>query len=272
MKKTKSTFKGTGPKILLFDIETAPMLGYVWGLWDQNVGLNQIKSDWHVLSWSAKWLDDDKIMYMDQSKSRHIEDDKKILQGIWNLLDEADITITQNGIRFDHKKLNTRFLLHGFKPHSPVKMVDTLVMAKGSFAFTSNKLEYLSDKVNKKYKKMTKDRKFHGFELWKECLAGNKAAWKEMEVYNKYDVLALEELYKILVPWAPKFNLNLFTSDTTNVCNVCASAKVHRRGYQYTTTGKFQKFQCQDCGAWSHSKENLRTPHKRKTLRTNTPR
>ena len=34
------------PRILFFDIETAPMLGYMWSLWDQNLGLNQIKQDW----------------------------------------------------------------------------------------------------------------------------------------------------------------------------------------------------------------------------------
>ena len=30
------------PKVLVFDIETAPMLGYVWGLWENNVALNQV--------------------------------------------------------------------------------------------------------------------------------------------------------------------------------------------------------------------------------------
>jgi len=40
------------PKILLFDIETAPILAYTWDIWDQNIALNQIKQDWFVLSWS----------------------------------------------------------------------------------------------------------------------------------------------------------------------------------------------------------------------------
>ncbi len=50
--------KNKGPKVLVFDIETKPLLGYVWSIWEQNVSLNMINTDWSVLSWSAKWLDD----------------------------------------------------------------------------------------------------------------------------------------------------------------------------------------------------------------------
>src|SRR5690606_10614258 len=44
------------PKVLVFDIETSPIIAHVWSLWDQNVGLNQIMTEWHIMSWSAKWL------------------------------------------------------------------------------------------------------------------------------------------------------------------------------------------------------------------------
>ena len=44
------------PKILLLDIETAPIKGYVWRLWKQNIYLPQLISDWFMLTWSAKWL------------------------------------------------------------------------------------------------------------------------------------------------------------------------------------------------------------------------
>ncbi|CAJ6797142.1 RNase H superfamily protein [Burkholderia pseudomallei] len=38
------------PRILSLDIETSPILGYVWSLWKQNVSLNQIHSEWCILS------------------------------------------------------------------------------------------------------------------------------------------------------------------------------------------------------------------------------
>jgi DNA polymerase elongation subunit (family B) len=254
-------------KVLLFDIETAPILGYVWGLFDQNIGLNQINSDWHVLSWSAKWLYDapEKVMYADQRKAKNIEDDSKILQGIWKLLDEADVVITQNGIKFDVKKLNARFIQHGFPPPSSFRHIDTLRIAKKHFAFTSNKLEYMTDKLCIKYKKL-KHAKFSGFELWKACLAGNLEAWKEMEMYNKYDVLSLEELYTVLQPWDNSINFNIFHTDLETRCN-CGSTEFSKKGYKYTNTGKFHRLVCNSCGAEYFDKTNLLSKEKSKSLK-----
>lgn len=264
--------KNKGPKVLLFDIETAPMLGYVWSLWENNVSLDQLYKDWHILSWSAKWLGDspDKIMYADQRKAPDVENDKKILKQIWKLLDEADIVITQNGKAFDHKKLNARFVLHGMKPPSSYKIVDTMIIAKKHFAFTSNKLAYMSDKLCTKYKKL-KPTKFPGFSMWLECLAGNKAAWNEMEKYNKHDVLALEELYYKLVPWDNTINFNLY-HDTLDIVCSCGSKDFKRNGYSYTNAGKFFRYKCNECGAETRSKQNLLSKNKKATLRVRTER
>lgn len=259
----------TKPKILIFDIETSPILGYVWGLWDQNVGLNQIKADWHVLSWSAKWLDSSEVMYMDQRNAKSIENDKVILQGIWKLLDEADIVVTQNGKKFDVKKLNARFVLQGFQPPSSFKHIDTLEIAKRKFAFTSNKLEYMSDKLCTKYKKLI-HRTYSGFELWKACLSGDLKAWKEMEKYNKYDVLALEELYKILIPWDNRINLNVYHDKAVNRCSSCGHNTFQKRGFFFSNAGKYQRYRCKKCGAETRSKENLFSKDKRTSLKPST--
>lgn len=254
-------------RVLFFDIETAPIIAHVWSIWDQNVGLNQIKSDWHVLSWSAKWLGEKNIMYMDQRNTRKIDDDRNILRGIWKLLNKADVVVTQNGISFDVKKLNARFIYHGFQPPSSFKHIDTLRLAKKHFAFTSNRLEYLSNTLKTKTKKLSQ-RKFDGFSLWKECLAGNVKAWDEMEKYNKQDVLALEQVYYKLIPWDSSLNLNLFRSGTDHICT-CGSRRLQRRGYAYTNQGKYQQYQCQDCGKWTRSSQNLFSKDKRESLHMN---
>lgn len=262
--------KRKGPKVLLLDIETAPIIGYVWGLWDNNVALNQIHSDWHVLSWSAKWLGDKKIMYEDQRKAKNIEDDKKLLKRIWELLDEADVIVTQNGKKFDIKKLNARFIINGYQPPSSFKHIDTLAIAKKHFGFTSNKLEYMTGKLCLTHKKL-KVKKFQGFELWKECLAGNLEAWNEMERYNKVDVLALEELYHILSPWDNSVNFNLYSDSEEHVCN-CGSTSFLKRGFYYTNTGKFQRLRCNECGKETRLRENLFDKEKRKSLKMGTAR
>jgi hypothetical protein len=257
--------KNNGPKVLLIDIETAPMLNFCWGIWDQNVALNQIKSDWYVLSWSAKWLGQPAVLYKDQRNAKDIENDKELLKGIWKLLDEADIVVSQNGKAFDSKKLNARFVINGFKPPSPYRHIDTLILAKKHFAFTSNKLEYMSDKMCTKYKKL-KHNKFPGFEMWRECLKGNKEAWREMERYNKYDVLTLEELYHKLQPWDTTINFNVYTNDLSTKCN-CGGKNLRKKGYAYTNTAKLQRFVCNDCGAQITGKVNLLQKDKKQALK-----
>jgi len=260
------------PRVLVYDIETAPILGHVWSLWDNNVALNQIESDWHVLSWSAKWLGDpeDKVMYMDQRNKTNIEDDKEILQEIWNLLDEADIVITQNGKNFDQKKLNARFIIHGFQPPSSYKHIDTKQLAAKHFGFTSNKLEYMTDKLCVKYKKL-KHTKFPGHDLWVQCLANNIEAWEEMEKYNRHDVLALEELYNVLIPWDTSINFNLYHDEEKHVCK-CGSKDFSKNGFYYTSVSKFQKYKCKKCGAETRDRQNLFSKEKRDSLHLGTPR
>lgn len=246
--------KNKGPKILLFDIETLPIEAYVWQLWDNNVALNQIKKDWTVLSWSAKWLEDsDKnLMYADVRNEKNVRNDKKILQKIWKLLDEADIVITQNGVKFDSKKLNARFAIYNMPPPSPYKHIDTYRIAKRHFNFTSNKLEYMAQALGVKYKKL-KHKKFPGFEMWSECLNKNIEAFKEMELYNKYDVLALQGVYERLIVWDNTINFNVFNPEVM-VCT-CGSKEFSENGYDYQKLGTYKRYKCKKCG--KHYKDGV---------------
>lgn len=257
------------PRILIFDIETIPIVANVWGLFDQNVGLNQILHDWCVISWAAKWHKEPTVFYKDQRKKRNVRDDRTLLKGIWKLLNEADVVITQNGKKFDAKKLNARFIINGFKPPSPYKHIDILQLNKSNFGFTSNKLEYVTDKLCKKYKKL-KHKKFPGQELWDECIAGNMKAWKEMEKYNIHDVLSTEEAYDIVAPWCKTpVDFNVYRKENEFKCQ-CGSGHLKRRGYLVTKSGKFQRYQCQDCGAWTSdlgAKHNLLSKAKRDSLK-----
>ena len=253
------------PKILIFDIETSPIISHVWGLWDNNVGLNQIQTDWHVLSWAAKWMGEKEVFYCDQRGVPDITDDNDLLDGIWHLLNEADIVVTQNGKAFDIKKLNARFILNGYLPPSEFRHLDTKKMASKYFGFTSNKLEYLTGKLCTKYKKL-KHKKFEGHALWVECLKDNPAAWKEMEKYNKHDVLATEELFTHLRPWASDISLHTYEADQEHVCD-CGCDDFVKNGFYYTTVGKYQKHRCQECGAEYRDGENLLSKAERGRLK-----
>lgn len=260
----------TGPRILLLDIETAPIMAHVWGIWEQNVGLNQIHTDWHILSWAAKWYGEKEVMYQDQRNARNIENDINLLNKLWVLLDEADIIVTQNGKAFDQKKIFARFILNGLTPPSSFKHIDTKQIASRHFGFTSNKLEYLTAKLCKKHKKL-KTKRFQGFELWKACIAGNEKAWQEMERYNKLDVLSLEELYEKLIPWDSSINFALYNDESSLQCS-CGSTNFVKKGFCYTSAGKYQRYRCRKCGSQMRSTRNEFSKEKRASLLRKIPK
>ncbi len=264
--------KHSGPKVLVFDIETAPIVADVWGLWENNVALNQIVKDWHIMAWAAKWLNDpvSKTMYMDQRHAKVFENDKKLLKAIWKLLDKADIVITQNGKAFDQKKLFARFIMNDMPPPSSFRHIDIKQIAKKHFAFTSNKLEYMSYKLNTKYKKI-KHEKFGGHKLWTKCREGNKEAWRIMENYNKHDVWATEETYKRLVPWDNTINFNVYTHDSISKCQ-CGKGKYMRNGHFFNEHGKYQRYRCTNCGSEVRGRTNLLSKLKKDSLYAKIPR
>lgn len=264
---TEDHTSGKGANILVFDIETAPMLGAVWGMWKNNVGLNQIKEDWYVISWAAKWLGapESSTMYQDLRNAKDRSDDYEILEGIHDLLDKADIVVTQNGKAFDQRKLNARFIMQGFKPVSSFRHYDTLIMAKKHFKFTSNRLEYMTHNMCTKYKKQ-RHAKFGGFDLWKAtCWDNNPEAWNEMEEYNKYDVLSLEEVFYKLAPYDNSLNLSVYHDDHNHHC-VCGSTSHSHNGYYYTNAGKYHRYSCDHCGAETRGRDNLLSKEKRKSM------
>lgn len=264
-RETRDSVKAKPVKILVIDIETLPLVSYTWGLWDQNVSLNQIMEDWSILSYAAKFVGSDKIFYGDIRNEKNKRNDKKLLHEIWDLLDESDIVLGQNSKKFDVKKIKARMILNGLKPPSSFRQIDTMQIAKSEFAFTSNKLEYLSKNLCTKHVKLV-NRKFNGFDLWKECLKGNLEAFKELEAYNIEDILSTEELYHKLAPWNKGLNFNVYNDDETYVCS-CGSTDYKKHGFVYSNLGKYQRYICTSCGKEYVESENLLDKDKRKSLR-----
>jgi hypothetical protein len=236
-------------KILLLDIEMAPNVAHVWGIWDQNIGLNQLRESSYVMCYAAKWLGDKKMMFDSVKKSG----DKKMLAGIHKLLDEADAVIHYNGKRFDIPSLNKEFLLHNMFPPAPFKEIDLLTVAKGRFRFVSNKLDYVAQSLG-----LGKKTEHSGHELWVQCMAGIPKAWKLMEEYNKNDVILLEKVYERFKPWIRNHLNNNVINGTTDCCPTCQSKNIQKRGFNITTTSRYQRYQCRDCGNWFRDGTNLK--------------
>jgi hypothetical protein len=254
--------KNNEPKILLLDIETSPLVTYTWGLFDQNIGLNQVKEHTYIISWSAKFLGEDKVYYMDNRKAKHFSNDKKLVEGLVDLINKSDCIVGHNLKRFDIKKINYRCIVNNIKRPKPVDQIDTLLIARRNFAFDSNKLEHLAKILKVKNKKMTK-REFSGFDLWAECMAGNKKAWNEMKRYNIQDTITLEDVFNILQPWAKEAN---FMHLTNKIECSCGNSNLQKKGFRVSLSGKYQRYICTNCGANYQGKENLKSKAYNKTL------
>lgn len=231
----------TSMRILYIDIETTPNLAHVWGLWDQNVGLNQLMDSTEVLCFAYKWDGDDEVQF-----SRG----KDMILTAWNLLNEADVVVHFYGSKFDVPHLNREFLLQGFGPPSPYKQVDLKIAAAKRFKFPSNKLQYISTtlglggKVN-----------HEGHELWVKCMAGVEEAWATMQEYNEQDVALLEDLYHIMLPWLPDAPHAYLHGGEEGGCPRCGG-DLGPNGYAYTKLSKFRQYTCHRCG--SHFRDSKR--------------
>jgi hypothetical protein len=244
------------PRVLLFDIETSPLEAYVFqkSVWRTNVTDDQVISEWYALCWSAKWLYDDNVMTqrLTGNEARN-EDDKRIVGGLWKLLDEADIVIAHNGDGFDVPNMNTRFILNGFPPPSPYKTIDTKVVATAQFGFTHNSLNALARIFGFEAKKDT------DFDLWKRCKSGDERALKYMQEYNVGDVTLLEKVYLRLRPWIRNHpNIGLYVDTKEPICPNCGSTHITwlKDKYHYTGVSKFPVFVC-ECGAYGRGRTSI---------------
>lgn len=227
-------------RILELDIESAPNLVHVWGLYDQNVAINQIINAGYVMCWAAKWYGEKKVFF----DSIHGSSKEKMIKGVHKLMDEADAIIHYNGTKFDIPTLNKEFLLLGLNPPSPSKQIDLLRTARGQFRFASNKLDFLAQQLN-----LGKKIEHVGHQLWIDCMNGDNKAWKVMERYNKHDVVLLEKVYDKLKPWI-KNHPNVVAFDQKGECPTCGGTKIQFRGIEPTKTARYRRCQCQDCGSW----------------------
>jgi hypothetical protein len=207
--------------------------------------------DWSVLCWGAKWLFEQEIFGQTVTPKESMErKDESILGEMWNLIDQADIIVTQNGIQFDLKKLNSRFLLAGYNPPSKYLNVDTLKVSREVFGWSYNRLDFLGAKfgIGKKSDMELED--------WIRCSEGSQEHLTKMFDYCKRDVAPLlEDVYLRMLPWIPNHpNLNIYTSNDKNVCTHCESSDLQWGEKYPTPQGMWNGWRCNSCGAIGRGK------------------
>jgi len=236
-------------RILLFDIETAPLVSEAWGFYEQTA-LRVVRAS-YLICFAYKWLGDKTIRAVSPltHHGRTMANDKKRVKALWDLFNKADIVVAHNGDAFDVRLAMAYFVHNGLPPPRPFKSVDTKKVAKRHFRFYANKLDELGAYLGFGRKL------FHpGYTLWVDCMDGKRKALQKMVEYNKRDVELLENIYLRLRPYMdnhPNYNVIL---DRVTACPNCGGHTLQARGWYITRVSKAQRYHCQDCGAWSHGK------------------
>jgi hypothetical protein len=230
-------------RILFLDIETSALLVRTYGLYNQNIPIQNIVEDWSLLSYCAKFNDDETVYYLDQRYAQDYTDDRQLVEGIHDLIRQADIIVAHN-IDFDWGKLNAKFIKYELDPLHP-RQICTLKMTRKLMkkGITSKKLEFLAKWLGCTPKES--HAKFPGGKLWDECLKGNMEAWAECEVYNRGDVTTLTEIFWKLSRYDQSINFSIY--EHKNKC-ICGSDHFVRDGYKVTNSSKKMRFRCGACG------------------------
>lgn len=241
------------PRIVLFDIETLPILKQVLRVYPKMSdypGRTMKASITSVISFGYKELGDKKthIISAWDFKTRwrkNVNDDYAVLKKLSKVIKEADAIITHNGRKFDWKALQTRLLINGLPPlPSDILHVDTCAVSRKNLLMFSNALGELGI-VFKIGEKLDNG----GWELWEHVHERKKIAQRKMDKYCKRDVTLLEKLYLKLRPFCTNIpNYGLFSKNNNECCPRCGSLKFIGHGSKIGRNSIGKRFQCKNCG------------------------
>jgi hypothetical protein len=240
--------KSRQPKILFVDLENTPGLGWFWPPGYETTILD-IEKDPVLLCFSYKWGHQKRIHnvslpdFQGYTQTRFNIDDREVVHKLWDLFNEADVIIAQNGDNFDCKVANTRFLKYGLNPPAEYKTVDTLKVARSYFKFSFNSLDHLC-----RFLGIERKVDAGGKGTWFRCMDGSEKDWKHIIYYNNADVDRLMKVYERMRGWIKNHPvMNLYTRKL-NHCPVCMSNEIAKNGTKLLKTGWKQKWSCKNCG------------------------
>lgn len=231
------------PKVLVIDIETAPNLVWTWGLFQQNIGINQIERPGRVLCFAARWHGSDETMFYSERKGRD-----QMVNAAHRLMLEADAIVGWNSQRFDTRWLNKEFKQSALRRPAGHRQVDLMRSVKKYQYQPSYKLDYNARFLGIGGKVAT-----GGFELWRGCMGGDRESWRLMEEYNRHDTNLTDEVLTDMRQggWVTGLpNMSLHGGD---VCPCCGSDRLQADGLIKGTTRTYRKWVCLDCGSPAQS-------------------
>lgn len=188
-KEVTKKLKNGEARVLIYDIETSPNIGWFWRAgYKLNITPGQIITERAIICVSYKWLGEDQVYNLAWDKNQC---DKFLIEQFVDVLNEADLIVAHNGDRFDIKWLKTRALYHRIPMLPNYKQFDTLKVAKSKLLLNSNRLDYIAKFLGYEGKNST------SINLWLDIIFKKcKVAMNTMLEYCDEDVRQLEKVYK----------------------------------------------------------------------------
>jgi hypothetical protein len=228
----------TQPRILFIDIETKPALIYSFGIRDQHITHGQIKEDGGVICVGYKWAGERKTTVLTEWELGYSE----MIRRTHELLCEADMISSYNGVSFDMPKLMGCFLREGLPPPPPLTQVD-IYKAVRKMGFICNKLAYVAPLLG-----LGDKLKHEGLDMWKAVMEGCPKARRKMARYCAQDVRLLEDIYLKVRPYVQNHPHMGMTG--AHQCGACGSHRTQSRGVRRTKASFITRIHCQNCGSW----------------------
>lgn len=174
-----------------------------------------------------------------------------MLKRVWEAIDNADAIVGHNVGRFDLRNLRTEMAEAGMKPPRPVKIIDTLTIARREFAFESNTLDAIATRFN-----VTRKSDKYSAEVAQAAIDGSKTDQRRITSYCRGDVVTSREVWLAMQGWNPAHPHIGPHTDELN-CNQCGSTNLTRNGTTRAIAIDYGLWRCDDCGAniragWEH--------------------
>ena len=184
------------------------------------------------------------------------------MRAVWEVFDRADLIIGHNADRFDARHLMGGWAEMGLPAPAPYKVVDTLKIARGTFAYESNTL----DALNKRLGIDAKTDKYDS-RVAKAAVAGDKEAQDRIRFYNMGDIAASEALFDRLRPYARNIpHLGMWTDDEL-ACPSCGHSMAATGKTVHANVQRYEHLRCDNCGSHARGTTTLKNPTRTRSAR-----
>lgn len=263
-------------RVVTLDIERIPGRVRTWhrgftiegDVWDLNalkdITRRRIHAD-DMIEWPRticaawKWYDSSDVEFAAEWEVGGYDG---FMRQVWEVFNDADLIIGHNADRFDARHLMGGWAEMGLPAPSPYKVIDTLKIARGTFAYESNTLDALNKRLGIDAKTDKYDVK-----VARAAVNGDKNAQEALSAYNRGDIIASEALFDRLRPFAKGIpHLGMWTDDEL-ACPSCGSTMTATGKTVHANVQKYEHLRCDNCGAHARGTARLKNPTRTRSAR-----